>query len=307
MDEQPLTLSELLDQAAAASALGDRDEARRLYKRATERSPGNSRAWLGLAAASDSLGDKRAYFERVLEINPNNSEARTALKRLAALAEGEEAVRIQAALEKSAAAAFAENASKQPDGQMPDAEEPHGHAPVDGGEALFCVNHPETETTLRCNRCGKPVCYKCVERTPVGYRCKDCIREQQDVFFTAVQTDYIIAAMVSFVLAAIAAPIISAILGGFGFFSWIIAFVAGPFVGGIAATIIRRAVGKRRGRYMGLIVVVAIVLGIIAGNVMLWMVFWGMPFAAAIIGTVTNLTLIIFAVTALGSIYATLR
>ena len=52
VEEPTLSLSELLAEAAAAAGLGDRVEAERLYRRATNRSPGNSQAWLGLAAAA---------------------------------------------------------------------------------------------------------------------------------------------------------------------------------------------------------------------------------------------------------------
>ncbi len=39
-----------------------------------------------------------------------------------------------------------------------------------------CANHPERETGLRCNRCGKPICSQCAVQTPVGYRCRECVR-----------------------------------------------------------------------------------------------------------------------------------
>jgi len=68
-------------------------------------------------------------------------------------------------------------------------------------DATFCAVHPAIETTLRCNKCGRYMCTKCVVRTPVGYRCRQCVNQQQAVFFTATQTDYLIAAAVSFGLA----------------------------------------------------------------------------------------------------------
>ena len=37
-------------------------------------------------------------------------------------------------------------------------------------ESLTCANHPDRETLLRCNKCGKPICISCAVRTPVGYR-----------------------------------------------------------------------------------------------------------------------------------------
>ena len=44
--------------------------------------------------------------------------------------------------------------------------------PTTGG--VPCADHPDTETRLRCSRCGKPICPRCAVRTPVGMRCPDC-------------------------------------------------------------------------------------------------------------------------------------
>lgn len=299
MDEPLITLPELLDQAAAALSLGDRAEAERLYRRATERSPGNTQAWLGLAAAVDSLEVKRACFERVLAINPANGEARAALERLAAQSSAEEARAIQATL----ADAKARSAALPPE-PPPAAAQAQGDgasataSSAAAGQVLFCVNHPDTETTLRCNRCGRPMCVRCVELTEVGYRCKECIRAQQNVYFTADVRDYVVVALVGFGLALFATPIIEFLLGLLGlFFGIILAIFLGPAVGGSAATLIRRSVGRRRGRYMGAVAVAAILLGVGAGLL-----------ATAMFGLRINLIpLAVFVFTALSTIYATLR
>ena len=301
MEEPTLTLAELLAEAAAAASLGDRAEAERLYRRATERSPGNSTAWLGLAAAVSSAEDKRACYEQVLAINPNNGEARIALQRLASMAGPEQANAIQTTL-SNAAALVAADPSRYAPAASPStgngAGDDHAPSPVAAEQTLFCANHPETETTLRCNRCGKPVCVRCVELTEVGYRCKECIRAQQNVFFTAETKDYFVLATVSFVLAAIAAPIIGYVISLFGFFGWILAFLLGPTVGATAATLIRRSIGRRRGRHMGAVAVIAILLGTLVGLLV----------GAAVLGFFPNLLALgIFAFLALTTIYATLR
>lgn len=41
---------------------------------------------------------------------------------------------------------------------------------------MKCANHPNVETNLRCSKCGKPICPKCMIQTPVGARCADCAR-----------------------------------------------------------------------------------------------------------------------------------
>lgn len=107
-------------------------------------------------------------------------------------------------------------------------------------DTLYCANHPETPTNLRCNRCEKPICVKCAVLTPTGYRCRECVRGQQKVFDTAKPLDPLIAA-------AVAAPLSLAgsyISGFMGFFT---IFVA-PMAGMLIAEAVRWAVRRRRSR-----------------------------------------------------------
>jgi hypothetical protein len=39
---------------------------------------------------------------------------------------------------------------------------------------MKCAYHPNVETNLRCGKCNKPICPKCLVQTPVGARCRDC-------------------------------------------------------------------------------------------------------------------------------------
>lgn len=39
---------------------------------------------------------------------------------------------------------------------------------------MRCALHPDTETNLRCGKCGQPICPKCLVQTPVGARCPKC-------------------------------------------------------------------------------------------------------------------------------------
>lgn len=39
---------------------------------------------------------------------------------------------------------------------------------------MKCAYHPDVETSLRCGKCGKPICPKDMVQTPVGARCPDC-------------------------------------------------------------------------------------------------------------------------------------
>lgn len=122
-------------------------------------------------------------------------------------------------------------------------------------ETLYCANHPNRETSLRCNRCEKPICTQCAVLTPVGYRCKECVRGQQKVFDTARSGDFLIA----FLLTGISVAIAVGLLGYIGFWGFFLA----PAIGGGLAEIVRRAVRRRRSRRLALVAVVGGVLGIL--------------------------------------------
>jgi hypothetical protein len=134
---------------------------------------------------------------------------------------------------------------------------PNTPAP-EGDERTFCAVHTTVETALRCNRCGRYMCVKCAVKTPVGYRCRECVYEQQSAYFTATQFDYVIAAVIGFIMSAPLGYIAAQV----GFFIIIILSIP---AGGLIGEVIHRAVRKRRGRYTWVVAAVAIVLGAIAG------------------------------------------
>ena len=104
----------------------------------------------------------------------------------------------------------------------------------------YCENHPNVESTLRCNRCEKPICAKCAVLTETGYRCKECVRTQQKTFDTATSFDYILAIGIAVILAFIGSLIVRWI----GFFTIFLAPVAGIII----AEAIRRTIQRRRSK-----------------------------------------------------------
>lgn len=99
----------------------------------------------------------------------------------------------------------------------PSAESEIVQAQIDDG-VVYCANHPDTETLLRCNKSNKPICLRCSVQTSVGYRCK-CIRGVQDNYFNIEDKDYPIAFVVSMLVTAIAAPIVAIFIGRLEIFS----------------------------------------------------------------------------------------
>jgi hypothetical protein len=123
-------------------------------------------------------------------------------------------------------------------------------------EAPFtCANHPDRATTLRCNRCEKPICSQCAILTPVGYRCKECVRGQQAIFETARPVDYPVAAILSAVGVALGA----ALLNYLGYWGLLLA----PVAGGGLAEVVRWAVRRRRGRRLPLVAAIGGALGVL--------------------------------------------
>lgn len=174
-------------------------------------------------------------------------------------------------------------------------------APIEVGsdgepESLTCANHPDRETLLRCNKCGKPICFSCAVRTPVGYRCNDCVREQQNVYFNALGRDNLVALAVGFCLTLLVAPIVGFLLGRIGFFGFFIAFIIGSGAGTLVAGIIRRAVGNRRGRKLPHWALAGIILGVAP---------WAFIFLLA--GGRSFLMLLLFAGLAVASAFPQLR
>ena len=106
---------------------------------------------------------------------------------------------------------------------------------------LYCANHPDRETSLRCNRCEKPICVQCAVLTPTGYRCKECVRGQQKVFETAQWIDFPLA----FVIAAVLAFIGSQIASFLSFFTIFLAPIAGVIIAEVVRFVIRRRRSKR--------------------------------------------------------------
>ena len=117
----------------------------------------------------------------------------------------------------------------------------------------YCEYHPSTESTLRCNRCERPICAKCAVLTETGYRCKECVREQQKTFDTARSIDYLLAIGIALILAFIGSLIVSRI----GFFTIFLA----PIAGIVIAEAIRRAINKRRSKRLFKATAVATAVG----------------------------------------------
>lgn len=92
---------------------------------------------------------------------------------------------------------------------------------------MYCANHPNTETVLRCGRCDKPICTRCIVQTPVGARCRECAGVRKLPLAQLESADY---------LRGLGVMLGLGLVGGLawsqaGFFGFFVALLLGYFAG----------------------------------------------------------------------------
>ena len=123
---------------------------------------------------------------------------------------------------------------------------------------LYCYVHTNRETSLRCKSCERPICASCAVRTPTGYSCKECVRNHQKKFDTAVWYDYLVGFIVAAILSALAASVVPLLSG---FFYGLIILLAAPAAGTIIARILLVVLSRRRSRALFMTIAVGMVVG----------------------------------------------
>jgi hypothetical protein len=143
---------------------------------------------------------------------------------------------------------------------------------IDSPTPVYCANHPGVETSLRCNKCGKPICARCAVRTPTGYRCKECVRGQLKIFDTALWYDYLLGFLTAAILGFLAS-LLATLVSGLSFIGWILIVIGAPTAGMIIAEGVRLVTRKRRSRALFITITAAVVVG--ALPVILFQLFTG--------------------------------
>ena len=110
---------------------------------------------------------------------------------------------------------------------------------------MKCAYHPDVETNLRCGKCDKPICPKCMVQTPVGARCRDCAGLDKLPTFSVSARYYLIASGTALGMAIACGAVwglIQWLLPVF-FFSLLIAAGAGYVIGEVTSISVNRKRG----------------------------------------------------------------
>jgi len=70
-----------------------------------------------------------------------------------------------------------------------------------GTFAARCYRHPDRESGIRCQRCGRSICPECMAPSPVGFHCPECVesarRQTRQVVAIAMRTPYVTYALIA--------------------------------------------------------------------------------------------------------------
>ena len=148
---------------------------------------------------------------------------------------------------------------------------------------MQCATHPRVETNLRCGKCGKPICPKCLVQTPVGSRCPDCARLYKLPTYR-VSTRYYLRAAATALGMALICGVAWGVVGIFlpFFLNLLLALGVGYAIGEVVSLSVNRKRGKGLAAVAGAGVVVSFLVSIFLP--------WGLPFGLFnIITVVINL------------------
>jgi hypothetical protein len=134
---------------------------------------------------------------------------------------------------------------------------------IPSSTTLYCYVHPTRETSLRCKRCERPICPSCAVRTPTGYLCRNCVREHQKTFNTALWYDYLIGMGTTFMLSLVTGGVLAFVSSFVGFFMFFIAVAVAGGVGVFISNVVLRVTGKRRSRPLFMACAAGVALGAI--------------------------------------------
>ena len=149
---------------------------------------------------------------------------------------------------------------------------------------MRCARDPSVETYLRCGRCEKPICPRCMIQTPVGAKCRECADLRRLPMFDVRPLDY---------LKALGAGLGAGIGGGLAMllvqslvpFAEIFGLMMVAAIGYGVGEGMNWATRRKQGRWLAIIAAVCVPAGLIGGWAVLLMFRGADPLLAVVAGT----------------------
>jgi hypothetical protein len=148
---------------------------------------------------------------------------------------------------------------------------------------MRCAADPSIETYLRCGRCEKPICPRCLIQTPVGARCRDCAQLRKLPMFDVRPLDYLRAVgggLAASVGGGLALTFIQMLVPVFGMLNLVFLAALGYGVGTAVALSTRR----KQGTALGVLAAFAVPIGLALARGALLMVNGADPLVALSVG-----------------------
>lgn len=131
---------------------------------------------------------------------------------------------------------------------------------------MYCANHPDVQTYLRCSNCGKPICAKCRVSTPVGFKCYQCANLQVLPTY-AVSTDYYVKSAVAGLGTAAVIGILMGMFPAFEFWAALLMGIGVPEA-------VTAAANQKRGPGLRAVAIVSVVFGFFLSRVVMRLGWW---------------------------------
>jgi hypothetical protein len=146
---------------------------------------------------------------------------------------------------------------------------------------MQCATHPQIETHVSCQKCGKAICFRCMVETPVGYRCSTCAPRRVNALLTLSGEQ---------LARAVAAGIGVAFLGGAGWglikrseiLFGLLAILAALGIGYLIGEAVRAAAGRKPARSLPWIAGACAALSFLIGNVLFWLLWTDVSVSTAL-------------------------
>ncbi len=139
---------------------------------------------------------------------------------------------------------------------------------------MKCATHPDVETNLRCGKCGKPICPKCLVQTPVGARCPECAGLYKLPTFR-VSTQYYLRAIGTGLGMAIGCGIVWGVVMGLVSFFYL-NFLLACGVSYAIGEVISLSVNRKRGTGLAVIAGTAVVISYLVNIFSPWGLHFGL-------------------------------